>query len=230
MQIRSRHISTRAAALVALVSAGVLFGGGALAWASVTGIPGPDGVIHGCYETASPLKTLRLIDPSAGTKCPTGSTAIAFNQTGPIGPVGPTGPQGPQGIQGPQGVQGNTGLTGSTGATGATGAAGAAGLTGYEIVTTTTSGMNTGDTANATCPAHKHVLSGGGEILSDGLNGGSVTISGGAPTLGGVGWEITTTYAMTPDWVDAISSDNDFFTDANQLTLQVWAVCATTSP
>jgi hypothetical protein len=228
MKIRSRRISTRITALLAALSAGALFGGGALAWATVSAaLPGLDGVSHGCYDTSSPLKTLRLIDPSAGTKCPVGSAAIAFNQTGPIGP------QGPQGIQGLQGVQGDTGQpgpAGATGATGSTGPTGPAGLSGYEIVTTVTDSMNTGDTASATCPAHKHVLSGGGEILSDGLNGGSVKISGGAPTIGGIGWEITTTYDMTPAWVDAISSGNDFFTDANQLTVQVWAVCATTTP
>lgn len=234
MTSNSTHLPRRLTRLAALLATATLMGGGALAWAGTSGgIPGSDGVIHGCYDTTSPLKTLHLLDPAAGTRCPTGTTAIAFNQTGPVGPAGPVGPPGAQGtpgVQGPQGIQGDTGTQGLTGATGPAGPAGTTGVSGYEIVTTTTSGMNTGDTATATCPTHKHALSGSGEILSDGLNGGSVMISGGAPTIGGIGWEITTTFDMTPAWVDAISRGNDFFTDANQLTLQVWVVCATTTP
>ncbi len=229
MTIRNRR---RAATAALVLTASLIATGGGIAWASgaLGGVPDSAGVIHACYVTTPTLKSVILIDPSKGTTCPTGFTALTFNQTGPIGPQGPQGIQGQQGTQGDVGQPGLTGATGGTGATGPAGAAGAAGVSGYEIVTAVTAGMNTGDTATVTCPAQKRVLSGGGEITSDGSNGGSVMITGGAPTIGGIGWEITTGYAMTPAWVDAISNDNDFFTDAGQLTVQAWAVCATTTP
>lgn len=51
---------------------------------------------------------------SQGTKCPTGSHKIHWNQQGPQGVQGPTGPQGPQGpagvSQGYYGSNGNTNL------------------------------------------------------------------------------------------------------------------------
>ena len=72
---------------------------GGLAYA-VASIPGPDGVIHGCYSTKN--GALALIDP--GATCPKDTTALNWNQTGPQGPAGPGGPQGPQGPQGPAGV------------------------------------------------------------------------------------------------------------------------------
>jgi hypothetical protein len=71
--LRSRPaIAAFAAAVVA-----VFFGG--VAYAS---IPGPTGVINACYTTKSP-HTLRVIDSTA--KCPTGTTALNWNQTGPPG-------------------------------------------------------------------------------------------------------------------------------------------------
>jgi hypothetical protein len=134
-----------------------------------------------------------------------------------------TGPQGLQGIPGTQGLQGSPGLTGATGATGATG------ISGYEVVTQETSGMNTGDTATATCPPGKLVLSGSGEITSEGDNDDIAQISGGRPLISHAGWEITTDYHLTPRWADAISRGNDFFSDAGQLTVSVTIVCASVS-
>jgi hypothetical protein len=76
---------------------------GAIAWAS---IPGPDGVIHGCYKTSNPAKgSVIVIDHTAS--CPSGFAPLNWNQTGPIGPAGPTGPQGPVGTVAWSLVQGN---------------------------------------------------------------------------------------------------------------------------
>lgn len=70
-------------AVTALAAASLL--GGAMAYAS---IPGPDGVVHGCYKTATPNKgTLLAVDSAAS--CPSGYTALDWNQTGPAGPPGP---------------------------------------------------------------------------------------------------------------------------------------------
>jgi collagen triple helix repeat protein len=123
---------------------GAVLAGGAAA--TIAAIPGPDGVINGCYQKN--VGNLRVIDPSSGDSCRPPEIPISWSQTGPQGPkgdTGATGPQGPQGPkgdtgatgpQGPQGPKGDTGATGphgpqgpkgDTGATGATGATGPAG-------------------------------------------------------------------------------------------------------
>ncbi len=43
-------------------------------------IPGPDGVIHGCFNTKGE-SGLRIIDSTA--QCKSNETALNFNQTGP---------------------------------------------------------------------------------------------------------------------------------------------------
>ena len=48
----------------------------------------------------------------------------------------------------------------------------------------------------------------------------------GRPLISHAGWEITTDYHLTPNWVDAISRGNDYFADAGQLTVSVTVVCA----
>jgi len=222
MTIRSRR--GIAGAAVTLTVALIATGGG-VAWASgaLGGVPDSAGVIHACYLTNPSFKPMVLIDPTKGTTCPHGFSALSFNQTGPIGP------QGIQGIQGSQGVAGPPGAAGANGANGVAGAAGGNGVSGYEVVTQDTSGMNVGDTATATCPSGKLALSGSGEITSEGDNGDIAMISGGRPLISHAGWEITTDYHMTPAWVDAISNGNDFFSDAGQLTVTVSVVCATAS-
>ncbi len=65
------------AATLALVLA---LGGGA--YAAINSIPGPGGVIHGCY--AKQGGSLRLV--SGGERCSRSEKAIAFNQRGPTGP------------------------------------------------------------------------------------------------------------------------------------------------
>jgi hypothetical protein len=83
--VRSRISAFVAGAVVAVVGAGV-------AVAATSGIPGPDGVIHGCYGVGGALRVV-----PAGTACLATETALPWSQTGPAGPAGPQGPQGPQG-------------------------------------------------------------------------------------------------------------------------------------
>lgn len=90
-------------------------------------VPDPNGTIHGCYQTGSPL---RIID-AAVTSCRRGERSLIWNQAGrsglqgksgrpgPRGPSGPAGPQGPAGPAGPKGDPGYGGsLNGTTGSPG----------------------------------------------------------------------------------------------------------------
>ncbi len=56
-------------------------------------IPAPNGVINGCYQTAS--GKLRVIDSAA--TCRADETALNWNQMGTQGPAGPQGPAGAPG-------------------------------------------------------------------------------------------------------------------------------------
>jgi hypothetical protein len=90
-------------------------GGGA--FAAVTAIPGPGGVIHGCYKKKG--GALRLVP--ADRRCARSENSIAFNQKGPAGPKG-------RSVRGPKGTTGSAGPRGPKGETGARGEAGAAGV------------------------------------------------------------------------------------------------------
>jgi hypothetical protein len=68
--------------IVGVLSITVLAG---VVWAS---IPAPDGVIHGCYKTSNPA-TGSVIVIDSGASCPSGFTALNWNQTGPAGSPGP---------------------------------------------------------------------------------------------------------------------------------------------
>jgi len=70
--------------LVVLIGAISLIVAGGIAYAS---IPGPDGVIHGCYKNSTGM----LIAIDSAASCPTGYTALNWNQTGPQGPPGLSG-------------------------------------------------------------------------------------------------------------------------------------------
>ncbi len=52
---------------------------GGVAYAS---IPGPDGTIHGCYKTSNPAQGAVIVVDSAAS-CPSGYTALNWNQPGP---------------------------------------------------------------------------------------------------------------------------------------------------
>ncbi len=69
-----------------------------------------------------------------GTSCPSGTTAVTWNQQGPQGPAGGTGPAGPAGPAGPKGDTGSAGPTGAAGPPGATGPAGPAGTSSLDAL------------------------------------------------------------------------------------------------
>lgn len=71
---------------VATIVIALIIGAG-IAYAS---IPGPDGVIHGCYKTSNPAQGALIVIDSAAS-CPSGYTALNWNQTGPQGPAGISG-------------------------------------------------------------------------------------------------------------------------------------------
>ena len=83
MTIRVRLTRTR----VILLGAITALAAGGVAYAA---IPGPNGVIHGCYDNKGALS---VIDSS--TSCHPNQTALNWNQTGPTGATGATGPAGP---------------------------------------------------------------------------------------------------------------------------------------
>jgi hypothetical protein len=105
-RFRPRLTYANVVASIALFAA---LGGGA--YAAVSSIPGPGGIIHGCYKKRK--GNLRLVP--AGRRCARSELAIAFSQTGP---------------RGLKGSRGQKGATGAKGATGTPGAAGAKGETG----------------------------------------------------------------------------------------------------
>jgi hypothetical protein len=126
MKMDIKSMSRRAGLVTALSGSAVVFGSGALAWATVTStVPGADGVIHSCYDPKVLYASIVLIDPALGQSCPKGYKALNFSQTGPVGPVGP---QGPQGIPGTRGTDGADGQDGTNGVDGQNGAPGPAGL------------------------------------------------------------------------------------------------------
>jgi hypothetical protein len=93
--------------------------GGTAAYAVVAGGPvDSSGVVHGCYSSGAVKGSHFIVLQDAGTTCPTGTTAVTWNQQGqpgPAGAVGPTGPAGPPGVAGSTGPPGNTGPAGPPG-------------------------------------------------------------------------------------------------------------------
>lgn len=214
MKVGSKHI-TRRAAVVTTVGTAVLIGGGAVAWSAVAStIPGPDGVIHACYNaTGSPAGSLRVIDPAAGSRCAKNEKPLDFNQTGPRGAAGPQGSAGAvgaDGAAGADGADGTDGAAGSTGATGATGPAGTSGVSGFQIVSE--QGVFGQNTVDVVCPTGKRAISGGAHTVA------GTFLRASAPAFNGFGWTAT-----------ARSDDNggDFPVGA---TVTVYAVCATVAP
>jgi hypothetical protein len=110
---------------VAVIGAAVVLVGGA-AFAVNAAVPGPDGVIHACYEKNSgrSYKDLVVIDPAAGGSCPVGFKALDFNQKGPKGDTGAPGAPGVPGAQGSPGPKGETGAPGPQGVPGPQGSPG----------------------------------------------------------------------------------------------------------
>lgn len=99
---RSRIVLGTAAALV-------LAGGGTALGAGLASPVDSSGSIHGCWSNNSFRGTHVFVLQDAGTACPSGTTAIAWNKTGPQGAPGPKGATGPQGPAGPAGPTGPPG-------------------------------------------------------------------------------------------------------------------------
>lgn len=96
-----RRPSPRALCFCALVLVLALAGA---AWAA---IPGPEGIIHGCYSRST--GSLRVINTSVHAKCTRKEHELNWAEQGPAGP------------RGGGGAKGATGPRGSTGAAGASG-------------------------------------------------------------------------------------------------------------
>lgn len=87
-----------------LISGGMLLAG-LSAGVATASIPDSGGVVHGCYKSNAngSNSALGVIDTAlSGGHCPTGDTALTWNQTGPQGPQGPQGPAGSPGMSGYQ--------------------------------------------------------------------------------------------------------------------------------
>jgi hypothetical protein len=104
--MKPKRIVLAGAAALALVT------GGTAAGAAVLAGPIGGGVIHGCYYPANSAGSHRIVLQNTGRSCPSGTTAIKWNQQGPQGPQGQQGQQGQQGPPGPQGPQGDPGPPG----------------------------------------------------------------------------------------------------------------------
>ena len=102
---------------------GVMVVGSGVAYATGSLPVDGAGVIHGCYSSGGSFK----VSTTSAPTCPSGYTALNFNQTGPQGPQGTTGPVGATGATGATGTTGPVGATGATGTTGPVGATGATG-------------------------------------------------------------------------------------------------------
>lgn len=92
------------------------------AYAATGGFVSGGGAIKGCVLQTEEPGELNIIKP--GEKCPSGTTAIAFNQTGRRGARGLAGARGAKGAQGPAGPQGPAGAPGKEGAQGPAGPSG----------------------------------------------------------------------------------------------------------
>ena len=100
----------RPARAVALLAAGAVGAGAAIAVASV---PDSSNVIHACVQEIGTVPVtgpnVRIIDPSANQTCTSTpgaagtEQAISWNTTGPQGPAGPPGAPGAPGAPGPEG-------------------------------------------------------------------------------------------------------------------------------
>ena len=196
---------------------------GGIAWAA---IPGPGGVIEGCYKQNG--GQLRVVD--AASDCNSSELALSWSQTGPSGPQGSSGASGPQGPSGPSGDQGPSGPTGADGTSGPSGPSGVAGepgepgasgpsgpegglggVVGWEIVTNTaTVPTATVQRVAMTCPTGKRVMGGGGDVIRSVTSPSIATYSAPFEAGGFTGWEMT--------WVN---------TSPSAVDVTVKVICAT---
>lgn len=90
-QLRLRTVLIGTGAALALVTSG------SAAYALTSSPIDGSGAIHGCYTTTATNGSHKIVLQNVGTSCPSGTTAIKWNQKGPAGPTGPQGPPGPAG-------------------------------------------------------------------------------------------------------------------------------------
>lgn len=123
-------MNKRARILLGVGAAAALLGGGTAAAATIPGPVDSSGTIYGCYTTKAVNGVHALVLEDTGTKCPSGTTAIQWTQSGTRGPAGPQGPAGPAGPAGATGATGQTGPAGPAGPEGQQGPPGPAGPAG----------------------------------------------------------------------------------------------------
>jgi hypothetical protein len=134
--------------VIKVVAASAMLAGLGADGAASASIPNGIGVIQACYSNKT--GALKVIDPVKVATCPSKTTSLQWNQTGPQGPAGPTGAQGGTGPQGPQGPAGSTGPEGP------------AGVSGYQQATTDFTLPNSAlENLSVSCPSGNIVLGGG---------------------------------------------------------------------
>jgi hypothetical protein len=174
------------AALAGAAAVLVLVGGAA--WAA---IPGPSGVIQGCYDSGGNMKVVEALP------CPNRHMPVQWNQQGVQGPPGP---QGATGAVGPPGRQGETGETGPQGPAGPEGPSGVASvqMTGPTTVSVTieTSGATTVRSLDLVAGSYMIVAETDVENLDDDTQTGFCFINFGE---GGVGGVNHTRYSVAPE-------------------------------
>ena len=132
--------------VMATIAVFAAIGGGA--YAAVQTIPGPDGVIKGCYQAKK--GSLRVV--AANKRCLKSEKTLKWSQTGP---KGATGPQGPKGDTGAAGAAGAAGADGAQGARGPSNAYGGSIAGPVAITLATTPGQQVG---HINVPAGKYVI------------------------------------------------------------------------
>jgi hypothetical protein len=130
---RLRHMRRPAPGTVLGVVALVVACGGL----AVAAVPGPSGVIRGCYSRSTgALRVLRK-----ATKCKHGERPLSWNQQGPPGADGARGSDGAPGASGADGAPGAPGTPGTPGSPGSPGSPGASGFGGTIPVGVTVTGV-----------------------------------------------------------------------------------------
>lgn len=165
----------------------VLAGGGTALGATVAGGPVDSaGVIHGCWTTASRNGAHMFVLEDHGSRCPRGTTAISWNQTGPQGPKGNTGPAGKDGANGTDGTNGTNGHSVLSGAGTPDAGAGSAG----DFYIDTTALQIYGPRSDSGWGSPTNLVGANGKDGANGQNGtnGSSVLNGhGAPDPATVG-------------------------------------------
>ena len=161
---------------------------------------GVEGLIQGdvdCGKSVSPVDSLKVLRHDAGLSvlqdepCPDIGTVIPTGEgvPGPQGPAGPQGPEGPQGEPGSAGPQGEQGQVG---------------ISDIEFVSEKSpSDSAVSKTVEATCPAGKKLIAGGGQT-----NFFAIPLIASRPLSSGEVWRATAAEVVTTTntwWVEAIA-------------------------